>query len=122
LERGEGEDWFDTSYILWLSVLSLIGILSFIWRELHTEHPIVDLRILKNRSLAIGMFTTFILGFGLFGSVFVFPVFCQNLLGFSAQQTGMLLIPGGSANRNVIDSRRTRHYFHDAFCRENAAA
>ena len=41
------------------------------------------------------MFTTFILGFGLFGSVFIFPVFCQNLLGFSAQQTGMLLIPGG---------------------------
>ncbi len=55
----------------------------------------MNLRILKNRSLAIGMVTTFILGFGLFGSVFIFPVFCQNLLGFSAQQTGMLLIPGG---------------------------
>lgn len=97
LERGEGEDWFETPYIIVLSLVSLIGILSFIWRELHTEHPVVDLRILKNRSLAIGMFTTFILGFGLFGSVFVFPVFCQSLLGFSAQQTGMLLIPGGLA-------------------------
>ena len=43
------------------------------------------------------MFTTFILGFGLFGSVFVFPIFCQNLLGFTAQQTGELLIPGGLA-------------------------
>lgn len=95
LERGEGEDWFDTPYIVLLTVISVIGILSFIWRELTTEHPVVDLRILKNRSLAIGMFTTFILGFGLFGSVFIFPVFCQNLLGFSAQQTGMLLIPGG---------------------------
>lgn len=95
LERGESEDWFETSYISWLSVLSVLGIISFIWRELTAEHPIVDLRILKNRSLSIGMFTTFILGFGLFASVFVFPIFCQNLLGFSAQQTGMLLIPGG---------------------------
>jgi MFS transporter, DHA2 family, multidrug resistance protein len=69
--------------------------LLFIWRELVTEHPVVDLRILKNRSLSIGMFTTFILGFGLFASVFVFPIFCQNLLGFTAQQTGELMIPGG---------------------------
>jgi len=58
---------------------------------------VVNLRIMKNRSLAIGMFTTFILGFGLFASVFIFPIFCQNLLGFSAQQTGELLIPGGLA-------------------------
>ena len=97
LERGEGEDWFDTPYIVGLTILSVIGIISFIWRELATDHPIVDLRILKNRSLSIGMMTTFILGFGLFGSVFVFPIFCQNILGFTAQQTGELLIPGGLA-------------------------
>lgn len=97
LEKGETEDWFETPYISILSILSLLGIILFIWRELTTEHPIVDLRILKNRSLAIGMFTTFILGFGLFGSVFVFPIFCQNILGFTAQQTGELLIPGGLA-------------------------
>ncbi|MEP7167828.1 MAG: DHA2 family efflux MFS transporter permease subunit [Bacteroidota bacterium] len=97
LERGEGDDWFNSTYIIVLSITSAIALVSFIWRELSTEHPIVNLRILKNRSLSIGMFTTFILGFGLFGSVFIFPVFCQNLLGFSAQQTGMLLIPGGLA-------------------------
>ena len=95
LEKGETEDWFQTSYISILTILSILGIILFIWRELTTEHPIVDLRILKNRELSIGMFTTFILGFGLFGSVFVFPIFCQNLLGFTAQQTGELLIPGG---------------------------
>lgn len=95
LEKGEGDDWFDSTYIIVLSILSVIAIVGFIWRELTTVHPVVDLRILKNRSLAIGMITTFILGFGLFGSVFIFPVFCQNILGFSAQQTGMLLIPGG---------------------------
>ena len=50
---------------------------------------------MRHRSFSIGMFTSFILGFGLYGSVFVFPVFCQNLLGFSPLQTGELLFPGG---------------------------
>jgi DHA2 family multidrug resistance protein len=95
LERGESEDWFDTTYITVLSFIAISAGLIFIWQELRVESPIVDIRILKTRSLLLGMFTTFILGFGLFGSVFIFPVFCQNLLGFSAQQTGMLLIPGG---------------------------
>jgi DHA2 family multidrug resistance protein len=95
LERGESEDWFDTNYITVLTLTSIICGCLFIWHELRVESPVVNLRIMKNRSLAIGMFTTFILGFGLFGSVFIFPVFCQNLLGFSAQQTGMLMIPGG---------------------------
>ncbi|MFI5134602.1 MAG: DHA2 family efflux MFS transporter permease subunit [Chitinophagales bacterium] len=95
LERGESEDWFNTTYIAILSFAALIGLVSFIWRELTYDHPVVDFRILKSRSFTIGIFTTFILGFGLFGSVFIFPVFAQNLLGFTAQQTGEMLIPGG---------------------------
>src|SRR5678815_2439369 len=76
------------SYILVLSFVALIGLVSFTWRELTYDHPVVDFRILKNRAFSIGIFTTFILGFGLFGSVFIFPIFAQNLLGFTAQQTG----------------------------------
>jgi len=95
LERGESEDWFTKPYITILAVLSAVAIFIFILHELRTDHPVVNLRVMKNRSLAIGMFTTFILGFGLFASVFIFPIFCQNLLGFTAQQTGELLIPGG---------------------------
>ncbi len=67
----------------------------FIWREMTFEFPIVNFKILRHRSFAVGMFTSFVLGFGLYGSVFVFPIFCQNLLGFSAQQTGLILFPGG---------------------------
>ena len=95
LERGETEDWFDTTYIVVLSFVAAIGMVLFVWRELTAEHPVVNLQVLKNRGLSLGMMTTFILGFCMFGSVFIFPVFCQQLLGFSAQQTGMLLIPGG---------------------------
>jgi DHA2 family multidrug resistance protein len=95
LEKGESEDWFATPYITALAVTSVLGLLLFIWRELSTDHPIVNFKIMRHRSFSVGMFTSFILGFGLYGSVFVFPVFCQNLLGFSALQTGELLFPGG---------------------------
>ncbi|MES2829062.1 MAG: DHA2 family efflux MFS transporter permease subunit [Bacteroidota bacterium] len=95
LEKGESEDWFATPYITALAVASVVGLLLFIWREMSTDHPIVNFKIMRHRSFAVGMFTSFILGFGLYGSVFVFPIFCQNLLGFSALQTGELLFPGG---------------------------
>src|SRR6195952_4169797 len=95
LEKGESEDWFSQPYILVLTISAILGTLCFIWRELSTDYPIVNFSIMRHRSFAVGMFTSFILGFGLYGSVFVFPVFCQNLLGFTAQQTGELLFPGG---------------------------
>jgi MFS transporter, DHA2 family, multidrug resistance protein len=95
LEKGESEDWFATPYIVVLTAAAVIGTLLFIWRELSTDHPIVNFAILRHRSFSIGMFTSFVLGFGLYGSVFVFPIFCQNLLGFTAQQTGEILFPGG---------------------------
>ncbi len=95
LEKGESEDWFATTYIIVLTVTAVLGTLLFIWREMSTDHPIVNFAIMRHRSFSVGMFTSFILGFGLYGSVFVFPVFCQNLLGFNAQQTGQLLFPGG---------------------------
>ncbi|QQL49443.1 DHA2 family efflux MFS transporter permease subunit [Mucilaginibacter ginkgonis] len=95
LEKGEDEDWFAKTYILILSIAAILGFLLFLWRELSTSHPVVNFSIMRHRSFAVGMFTSFILGFGLYGSVFVFPVFCQNLLGFNAQQTGELLFPGG---------------------------
>jgi DHA2 family multidrug resistance protein len=95
LEKGESEDWFSKPYILVLTIAAVLGVILFIWRELSIDYPIVNFGILRHRSFAVGMFTSFVLGFGLYGSVFVFPVFCQNLLGFTAQQTGELLFPGG---------------------------
>lgn len=97
LEKGESEDWFATGYIILLTVASILGFFLFIWRETAVEHPVVNFDILKKRSFSIGMFTSFILGFGLYGSVFIFPVFCQNLLGFTPLQTGLILLPGGLA-------------------------
>jgi MFS transporter, DHA2 family, multidrug resistance protein len=97
LEKGETEDWFSTTYITVLTVTTIVAGICFLWRELSTDHPVVNFRILKNRSFAVGIVTSFVLGFALYGSVFVFPVFCQNLLGFDAEQTGLILFPGGVA-------------------------
>jgi DHA2 family multidrug resistance protein len=97
LEKGESEDWFSTPYIAVLTLTTIIAVIVFIWRELSTDHPVVNFKILKNRNFAVGSINSFVLGFALYGSVFIFPVFCQNLLGFTAQQTGIILIPSGVA-------------------------
>jgi len=94
LEQGEREDWFESKMIVAASVIAVFGILLFIWRELSCKHPIVDLRVLKNRSLASGTFLMFIMGYGLYASIFVYPIFVQQFLGFTATQTGMSLLPG----------------------------
>jgi DHA2 family multidrug resistance protein len=93
LDRGERDDWFNANYIVVLSIIAAIGTAAFVWRELTTDHPVVDLRVLRNRSLAVGTLLIFIHGFGLYASVFIFPVFVQHLLGFTALQTGLILLP-----------------------------
>jgi MFS transporter, DHA2 family, multidrug resistance protein len=97
LERGEAEDWFESRTVIALAAAAVIGIAAFVARELTTEHPIVDLRVLRDRSLALGAMFSFVLGFGIYASVFVFPVFAQALLGFTAMQTGLVLLPGAIA-------------------------
>ena len=95
LEQGESKDWFEDPNIVVFAALAAVGIVGFIGRELTARQPIVDLRVLtKNRNLAVGAFLSFVLGFGLFASIFVFPIFTQRILGFTAAQTGFLLLPG----------------------------
>jgi DHA2 family multidrug resistance protein len=94
LERGQEEDWFQTAYIMQLSVAAVVGIVAFIWWELTTEFPIVNLRVLKSRTLAVAAILTFVTGMGLFTSVYLTPVFAQRLLHFPVLDTGLLLLPG----------------------------
>ena len=94
LERGETEDWFSKRYIVVLTFVAAASLVSFIVRELVADHPVVDLRVLRSRRLAIAAGLTFVLGFALFATVFIVPVFTQQLLGFTAMETGMLFLPG----------------------------
>ncbi len=92
LERGESEDWFSSEIIRITSVLAFVGLVGFVWYELSIKNPAVNLKILGNRNLAFTTIFTFVIGFGLFTSVFVFPVLAQRTLGFTAYETGLTLL------------------------------
>jgi DHA2 family multidrug resistance protein len=94
LEQGERNDWFESQFILLFTMLAILGIVGFIIRELTAKNPIVDLRVLAKGNVAIGTFMNFILGFILFGSVFIYPIYMQRFLGFTAQMSGAMFIPG----------------------------
>lgn len=93
LEHGQQDDWFNDAAILALSVASVLGLFFFIWRELTYQFPIVNLRVLKDGNLRIGTIMTFILGFGLYGSTFIIPLYTQSILGWTATDAGLILVP-----------------------------
>jgi MFS transporter, DHA2 family, multidrug resistance protein len=93
LEKGHDEDWFASSTITLFAVLALFGFFFFLWRELTFRNPVVNLRVLKKRSLAVGTILSFIMGFGLYGTTFIIPLYTQASLGWTATQAGLLLVP-----------------------------
>lgn len=93
LERGHEDDWFNSNVIIILCASAIFGLFFFIWRELTYKNPVVDLRVLKNGNLRIGTILSFILGFGLYGSTFIIPLYTQLTLGWTAFQSGALMIP-----------------------------
>ena len=93
LEHGQQDDWFNNPTIIALSTISVFGLILFIWRELTYQYPIVNLRVLNDTNLRVGTIMCFILGFGLYGSTFLIPIYTQSVLGWSALDAGLLLIP-----------------------------
>lgn len=93
LEKGQEEDWFNNKTIIVLTVAAVLGFFFFLWRELTFRNPVVNLRALKNGNLRVGTILSFIMGFGLYGSTFIIPLYTQATLGWTATQAGMLMIP-----------------------------
>ncbi len=93
LEHGQQDDWFNDRIIKILTLVSSVSFVLFIWRELNYKHPIVNLRVLKNTNLRVGVIMSFVLGFGLYSSTFIIPIYTQSILGWSALNAGLILIP-----------------------------
>lgn len=93
LEKGQEDDWFNSNTIVLLTVTAILGAFFFVWRQLTFRNPVVQLRVLKNGNLRVGTILSFIMGFGLYGSTFVIPLYVQATLGWTATQAGMLMIP-----------------------------
>lgn len=94
LEEGTSKDWFESKEIIVMSITSAFGLVAFIYRELSIDYPAVNIRLYKNYNLAMGSIMNLMLGMMLFGTVFIFPLFAQISLGWTATQTGVFMIPG----------------------------
>lgn len=95
LDKGQQEDWFDSSFILTLAIGSVVALALLVFRELRHDDPIVDLRLLKDRNFAISNALMLMLGFVLLGSTVLVPLYVQNLLGYSAEAAGLVVSPAG---------------------------
>ena len=93
LEEGSRNDWFSSSFIVQLASVGVVGLALFVWRELKTDRPAVDLRIMKNTAFSSATLIGGALGMGLMGSIFLLPLFLQNILRFNAMQSGVALMP-----------------------------
>jgi len=98
LERGEKLDWFASREIVAYAIVSATSLALFVWQELRHDHPVVQLRILHDRQFAASLVFGFLVGSALYSTVFVFPVYVQTLLGFTAWETGMVILPGALAS------------------------
>jgi DHA2 family multidrug resistance protein len=99
LEEGNQKDWFEDPAIVFLSFVAGIALTLLIAWELSPRNrsPVVNFRVLKNRDLSAALVLFLALGFGLYGGTFIFPLFAQNILGFTPTVTGLVLMPGGIA-------------------------
>jgi len=97
LEHGERDDWFASSFITTLVVIGVVGGALLIWRELTTDHPAIDVRVLRHRQMWVGTVLGVVMGIGLYAMSFTLPVFLQSNLRMTAEQTGIVLLPGAIA-------------------------
>lgn len=93
LERGEKYDWFESAEIISLAITAFVSLFCFAIHELETAHPIVDLRVMKDKQFSAGLLYAFFTGAVLYCTIFMFPVYAQSLMGYTAFQTGMFILP-----------------------------
>jgi DHA2 family multidrug resistance protein len=97
LDKGQEADWLGAVWIRWMLIISVLAFVAFIVREFTAEHPLVDLRVFKNRNFAVGVFLMTILAGILYGTTAELPLFMQTLMGYPALQSGLTQSPRGVA-------------------------
>jgi DHA2 family multidrug resistance protein len=95
LDKGQEDDWFESNWIMAAAVVAILALIAFVVRELRAGHPVVQLRVFKSRTYAAGVFLMTVLGFVLYGSLLLVPIFLQTLLGYPALNAGIAMAPRG---------------------------
>ena len=98
LDRGEREDWFDSTTIVVMTLIAIMALVGFLIRELMASEPVLDLTVFTDRNFATGSTLIAIVGFGMFSGMLLVAVFTQKLLGYDAWTSGLVLAPGGLGN------------------------
>src|SRR5579883_2566663 len=97
LDEGQREDWFSSHFIVTFAIICVVSLIAVVFWELRHPHPVIDFRILKERNYMLSTVAMLILGFVLYGSTALLPLFLQNMLGYTALLSGLVLSPGGIA-------------------------
>ena len=97
LDKGQQEDWFSSQFILVLTAIAVIALISFIIVELKVKEPVVNLRVFKNPAFASGNAIMFMTFFILFGTIVVIPIFLQYMMGYTSYLSGLAIAAGGFA-------------------------
>jgi len=97
LDKGQEADWFGAEWVRWSTLVSVAAFLAFIWWEFQSDHPLVDLRVFKNRNFTVGLVMMTSLAAILYGTTVQLPLFLQTLMGYPALQSGYALYPRGVA-------------------------
>lgn len=95
LDKGQQEDWFSSHMIVMLAIAAATLLIGFVVYETIAKHPIIDLRVFRDRSYAVGVFLMTVVGFMLYGSLVLLPIIMQTLLGYPALEAGIAMAPRG---------------------------
>jgi MFS transporter, DHA2 family, multidrug resistance protein len=95
LDKGQEDDWFQSRFIIAMAALAVIGLIVFTIRELRTPRPIVDLRVVRNYNFSLGSALMFFAGLAIYSMTAVIPLFMQSLMGYTALQSGLAMLPRG---------------------------
>jgi DHA2 family multidrug resistance protein len=95
MDEGQREDWFASNFIVIFTVIMVVCLVAVVFWELRHAHPVIDFRVLKERNYTLATLSMLVLGFVLYGSTALLPLFLQTLLGYTATLSGMVLSPGG---------------------------
>ncbi len=97
LDKGENEDWFGSNVIVMFAIISAVCLIFLVVNEYYSEHPIVNLKIFRDRTFTSGATVMFFVFLNLFGSIVLLPIFLQSLMGYTSFDAGLVLGPGGAA-------------------------
>jgi MFS transporter, DHA2 family, multidrug resistance protein len=95
LDKGQRDDWFESHFITILTLIATASLIFVIFWEWRHKDPIIDLHLFRDRTFGVSNLLMFMLGFALLGSTLLLPLFSQTLLGYTAQEAGLALMPGG---------------------------